>query len=73
MAVLLVIASAWPKFIVPVCIAMLAVPWVILRFARIREVLPEREPVQSRPGWRRAATIALALAVIIWALLRGMR
>ena len=65
---LLFIAGQWPNFTIPACLIMLVVIGVALRKMRTGT----QETIRRNP-WRRVAGIAIALALLLWALLSVRR
>ena len=65
---LLFIAGQWPKLTIPACMVMLVVIGAALR--RMRS--GTSDPIRRNP-WRRAAGIAIALALLLWALISVRR
>ena len=65
---LLFIAGQWPKLTIPACLVTLVAIGLALR--RIRSGTPG--PVRRNP-WRRVAGIAIALALLLWALMSVRR
>jgi hypothetical protein len=65
---LLFIAAQWPKLTIPACLVML----VVIGFALRRMTSGTQDPVRRNP-WRRVAGIAIALALLLWALLSVRR
>jgi hypothetical protein len=66
---LLFIAAQWPRLTIPACLVMLVVMGFALR--SMRRTPPDLEPPSPtrRNTIRRAAGIAIALALLLWALL----
>ena len=65
---LLFIAGQWPKLAIPACLVMLAAIGFALRRVRAGASDPLR-----RNRWRRVAGIAIALALLLWALMSVRR
>jgi hypothetical protein len=61
---LLFIAGQWPKLTIPACLVMLVAIGFALR--KVRAGAPD--PVR-RTRWKRVAGIAIALALLLWALM----
>ncbi len=65
---LLFVAGQWPKLAIPACLVMLMAIGFALRNVRAGAADPVR-----RNRWRRVAGIAIALALLLWALLSVRR
>jgi hypothetical protein len=65
---LLFVAGQWPKLTIPACLAML----VVIGFGLRRIRADTSGPVRRNP-WRRVAGIAIALALLLWALVSVRR
>ena len=65
---LLFIAAQWPQLTIPACLTML----VAIGFALRRMRSGASDPVRRNP-WRRVAGIAIALALLLWALISMRR
>jgi hypothetical protein len=65
---LLFIAAQWPKLTIPACLAML----IMIGFALRKMRSGTSDPVRRNP-WRRVAGIAIALALLLWALISVRR
>ncbi len=65
---LLFIAGQWPKLTIPACLVMLVA--IGLALGKMRSGPPD--PIRRNP-WRRVAGIAIALALLLWALMSVRR
>jgi len=61
---LLFVAAQWPRLTVPACLLTLVVIGIALR-----NTIPGAREPGRRGIWRRAAGIAIALALMLWAFL----
>jgi hypothetical protein len=66
---LLFIAGQWPKLTIPACLVML----VVIGFALRKTRSGSKSDTVRRNPWRRVAGIAIALALLLWALLSVRR
>jgi Na+/glutamate symporter len=66
---LLFIAGQWPTLTIPACLVMLVVIGIALRTMRSGST---SDKVHRNP-WRRVGGIAIALALLLWALLSVRR
>jgi hypothetical protein len=65
--VLLFVAAQWPQYTIPGCIAMFVV--IGLALARMRPAAAAAGAPAKRNNLRRIAGIAIAAALLLWALL----